>query len=127
MPLDFLSLLEAIGSVTQLLPVDYEGRYSRVAATTVAELHSALGASTSRSPFEVTHEEQARFKAAKTNLVTLVSNPPAPAFPLHEGLKVILPATLEVSRGMSTGTLTKDEVLSLIRHLDLFAAEYGRA
>jgi hypothetical protein len=127
MPLDLLSLLEAIGQVSQLIPLDYEGKYRTVATATVSELRSALDASSSRSPFKVTIEEQQRFKAAKTNLVKLVSNPPDPSFPLHAALKSILPGVLQVSRGMSTGALTKEEALALVHQLNSYAVANDHA
>ena len=127
MPLDLFALLETIGQVSQLIPLDYEGKYKTVASTTVTELRSALDASSSRSPFQVTIEEQQRFKAAKTNLVKLVSNPPDPSLPLHEALKSILPGVIQVSRGMSTGALTKEEALALVRQLNLYAVANDHA
>jgi hypothetical protein len=124
LPLDFLSLLEAIGIAADLLPSDHKGSYRKVAGETAAELRSVLQSSTSRLPFQVTAEERQRFKAATNNLISLTSNADMPDFPPHEALRVLVPPVLHVSRGMSKGTATLDETLALLARLNAYIADH---
>jgi hypothetical protein len=116
-PIDLLSLLEAIGTATQFLPINYEERFRIAAGEVTGKLLSILENCIPREPFRTEPEEEAQFKSAKSALVALISNPLAPDHSLHEELKTILPSVLAFSRAIVTGAATKQQAVLLVLRL----------